>query len=619
VFTLAVRKVIDMGIAMNHAGFFATVVLAVAGVVSVTVQPGYSWGEQIVTDLRFYPVTVRPGASVTATFFGADYSDSAYFDVRFRRPGSDLDDVALNWQRGTSSTHVVPGGTFAGTWIVTGVRPHENPSDHTADFIPVSAPLTVTAPAAAPSAGKFTPTNDMSTQRMYHTATLLPNGRVLIAGGHAGGYAVWATAELYDPSNGTFGATGSMTKSRTGHTATLLPDGKVLIAGGAVSVGGTGSSAQASAEVYDPVTGRFRATGDMTIARRSHTATLLHNGKVLITGGVGYSAGGAHPVLGSAELYDPSSGTFTPTGSMKTPFLHTATLLGRGKVLISSHFNYEYGNDDLASAELYDPENGTFSLTGKTTYPFLEGLVTSSSLLPDGRVLNTLANACEPDDYAEVYDPSTERFSATGNMTQARGYSRATLLPEGKVLVAGREYHNLGGSAELYDPVTGKFSTTGEMLTHREEGFTATLLPDGSVLMSGGWICCGYSIATAEIYHPAVFVSSPVLFSPSRDERGPGAILHASTHQSVSGDNPAVAGEVVEIYGTGFVDGSRMPPQVAIGGRLAEILYFGKASGFLGQDQVHVRVPSGVSPALEVPVRLTYLSRPSNEVTLAVK
>ena len=194
-----------------------------------------------------------------------------------------------------------------------------------------------------PASGTWTATGRLVTARYLHTATLLPNGQVLVAGGEGeiSGNAL-ASAELYDPASGTWTATGSLATERDGLTATLLPNGKVLV------VGGISTSAYLrSAELYDPASRTWTATGSLVTGRYEHTATLLANSQVLVTGGVGTSA-----YLASAELYDPASGTWVATGNLNTArSLHTAPLLPNGMVLVAAGYN---GNA-LASAELYGP------------------------------------------------------------------------------------------------------------------------------------------------------------------------------------------------------------------------------------------------------------------------
>ena len=198
--------------------------------------------------------------------------------------------------------------------------------------------------SAIAQCGTWTATGNLNTARNQHTATLLLNGKVLVTGGNSdGGIAVAiASAELYDPANGTWTATGSLITARFNHTATLLPNGKVLVAAGI-----DGSNNLASAELYDPASGTWTATGSLNIARRQHTATLLPNGKVLVAGG---NVAGSPSA--SAELFDPASGTWTATGTLNTGrFGHTATLLSNGKVLAAGGSNL---SSALASAELYD-------------------------------------------------------------------------------------------------------------------------------------------------------------------------------------------------------------------------------------------------------------------------
>ena len=196
--------------------------------------------------------------------------------------------------------------------------------------------------------------------RYYHSATLLNNGQVLIAGGCSPGANTLNTAELYDPIAQTFSPTGNMTMQRCGQSATLLQDGRVLIAGG---YGAGGSGPLSSAEIYDPSTGTFSPTGSMTMPRVYHVSALLHSGQVLIAGGYNWTG-----ILSSAEVFDPSTGTFAPTAgsNMTTPregsniLLTPSAVLGDGRVLITGGFN---NTRVLSGAELFDPSSQTFTAT----------------------------------------------------------------------------------------------------------------------------------------------------------------------------------------------------------------------------------------------------------------
>ena len=358
---------------------------------------------------------------------------------------------------------------------------------------------------------------NMTAPRALHTATLLRDGRVLIAGGTANAQigGVLASAEIYDPVVGTFLPTASMSAARQGHTATLLPNGEVLIAGGSRNVGFR--SELASAELYDPRSGTFRTAGSMNTPREGHTATLLRDGRVLIAGG---SPNGTR-TTDSAEIFDPSSGRFTIVSPMTVPReAHTATLLRNGKVLIAGGGRGGMPGGYIAydTAEIFDPTLGTF-------HPLAAHMVSDrvghvAALLNDGRVLLAGGKSGKilmsgfvhslfwlaPLESAEVYDPESDAFRAVAPMRTSHYLGVATVLADGTVLITGG--WALKGpvivgraTAELFHPVADRFYDPGRLHVARLEQ-TATLLPDGQVLIAGGLDGDSNVTASVEFYAP---------------------------------------------------------------------------------------------------------------------
>jgi hypothetical protein len=337
-------------------------------------------------------------------------------------------------------------------------------------------------------AGSLNPSTPMLEPRSGHTATLLPDGKVLIAGGMRGNQDFYKSAELYDPASGKSQPTGEMHQRRVGHIAVLLPSGRVLVAGGWVGGGGTDS-----AELYDPATGQFSLIAKMTSPRGRPSATLLTNGDVLIVGGERRD----NESLTSAEIFHVKTLSFQTTGSMlHARVSHTATLLNDGRILIVGG----YADSVASSAELYDPKSGTFAETGSMSTARCKH---TAGPLPDGSVL--IAGGSESRGWdrnlnsAEIYDPHTGKFTAASPMNDSRFKlpDEAVQLPSGKLLIAGGSKQ-----VEVFDPASGKFTVSAGQMSDAWHFMTETKLRDGSVLLAGGYPNRPQATTKTWIYRP---------------------------------------------------------------------------------------------------------------------
>ena len=416
--------------------------------------------------------------------------------------------------------------------------------------------------------------------RIEHTATLLPDGKVLVAGGRNS--AVLNSTELYDTVTRTWSRTGSLNRSRTLHTAVLLPNGKVLVTGGFTSSGPPDFGITYTAELYDPVSGTWSYAADLDRQPRAWCgATLLENGKALFMGGwVGLD------VTTSCKLYDPVTAKWSHTGSLeKGSYGHTAMLLADGKVLVVGGSDA----DDLASTllrtEIFDPVTERWSLAGNVE----AGVYHTSTLLPDGTALIAGGYTSGPHSFpfTTLYEPKSGLWRSSANLIAARDSHTATLLADGTVLIAGgydwrrRMFVN---SVELYDTVQSRISALGELIPGLQR-HTATLLLDGTVLIAGGESANG-SLGSAELFVPA---KSPI-----------------TNISAASFNATGVASEaIVSVFGDGMVSSEARADSLPLPTELAGVSVRVKDSAgteryaplfFVSPNQINYVVPEGTSP-----------------------
>jgi hypothetical protein len=421
----------------------------------------------------------------------------------------------------------------------------------------------VTAEIVNPSTGPATATTALTTTnlavgRQEHSSTTLSDGRVLLVGGAAGGTVIpQTTAEIYDPSTGVFTATGSMSNGRYLFAAALLPSGKVMVAGGTAP----GITTTNSVEIYNPTAATFSFAGGQVIGRQQHTTTVLADGRVLVVGGVVAGQGTTLQYGKTAQIYDPTTHTWTTTGSLTTGRSdHTATLLKDGRVLVAGGLAPVSATTN--SAEIWDPSTGQWTVVAPMTLNATGRRGHTATLLPNGTVLVT-GGLDQYNIYvssAEIYDPAANTWTApTGAqpaMSSVRGYHTATLV-NGKVIIIGGKTasSSVTSSVDSYDPTTQSFTPLtdigGAGATPR--GFhTATLLPSGKILVTGGQIAGGISgvitTATTDVYDPSTGVSDAGTPSMSLVRTNHTAVLLPNGKVLIAGGNnsPAIAGS--EIY-----------------------------------------------------------------------
>ncbi|MCE7980699.1 MAG: tandem-95 repeat protein [Caldilinea sp. CFX5] len=359
------------------------------------------------------------------------------------------------------------------------------------------ATVTITVAVSSCTAGNWPTVPDLQQARHSHRAVLLHDGRVLVVGGTQFVRGIdedLATVEIYNPATNVWVTGPDMSTPRSAASATLLPNGKVLIAGGERL-----GMSLTNAEIFDPTTNRWLPATSMGTPRHGHTATLLKDGRVLVVGGA--TRASSDPALSSAEIYDPQTNTWLPVASMSAVrHIHTATLLNNGQVLVAGGYSAPHIQATVNSAELYNPEMNTW-----TTLPAMSNprAAHTALLLNNGHVLVTGGEHTGAWATSDLFDPATNSWLQVPNMSTPRTRHTVSLLPNGQVLVAGGAGNNVLSAvitATLYDPILNQWQASTNLKFARNL-HTATQLCNGKILLVGGWTG-STALASVELYDP---------------------------------------------------------------------------------------------------------------------